>query len=156
MKFYNKCERGNNQDIKFDTSIGFNLDNQPIEVISQTDKNKQNKILLASAILTTLYVVYLIFELINLIKDITGFSSSVVTSLVTALFIPHIITMALGSIFSWLSICFKKTWSSLVAAILYCVASIILPLLAKFCIPLIILAFIGYAKQKKLLKKQNN
>lgn len=110
-------------------------------------KNR-SKVLFITAILATLYVVYLMSYFGSSIGDLNSaeeLSGAIATALVT----PHLIVMGLGAIFSWLGFFLKKSWGALVGAILYCVGAIMFMLYAVFCVPLIILGFVGYSKQKK-------
>ena len=72
-------------------------------------------------------------------------------AIATALVTPHMVLVGLGAIFSWLGFFLKKPWGALVGAILYCVGALVFIVYAMFCIPLIILGFVGYSKQKKLI-----
>lgn len=112
----------------------------------------RSKVLFVCAILATIYTIYLI----------SYFNGSMMTddsaealggAIATALVTPHIVMIGLGTMFSWIGFIFKKSWAALVGAILYCVGALIFILYAMFCIPLIILGFIGFAKQKKLTSK---
>ena len=70
-------------------------------------------------------------------------------AIATALVTPHMLVIGLGAMFSWLGFFSKKTWAALVGAILYCVGALLFILYTLYCVPLIILGFIGYLKQKK-------
>lgn len=112
---------------------------------------KRSKVLLICAIIATIYTIYLI----------SHFSGSMATddsteaiggAIATALVTPHIVMVGLGAVFSWLGFFLKKSWAALVGAILYCVAALVFILYAAFCIPIIILGFVGFSKQKQLEK----
>lgn len=112
-------------------------------------KNR-SKVLFVCSVMATLYVIYLIsyFGSSMMSSDSTeAIGGAIATAIVT----PHMLIIGLGTIFSWLGFIFKKPWGALVGAILYCVGALIFILYAIFCIPLIILGFVGYSKQKKLL-----
>lgn len=107
-------------------------------------------------IATSLSTIYLIYLLVY-------FGSSMVTNdaaeaiggaIATALVSPHMFFIGLGAIFGWLGFFLKLPWAALVGAILYCVAALMFILYAFICIPLIILGFVGYANQKKLVQKK--
>jgi hypothetical protein len=53
-------------------------------------------------------------------------------------------------VFGWLGFLIKKSWAALVAGILYAVGTLFFLAYFMFGVPLLILGFIGYAKQKKL------
>lgn len=111
-------------------------------------KNR-SKVLFVTALMATLYVIYLVSYFTNGMGDLNS-SEEVGGALATALVTPHIIIMGLGAIFSWIGFFLKKSWGALVGAILYSVGALAFMLYIIFCIPLIILGFVGYAKQKKI------
>lgn len=111
-------------------------------------KNR-SKVLFVCALLATLYVVYLICYFGNSMMS-SDSAEAIGGAIATALVTPHIVIMGLGAIFSWLGFFLRKSWSALVGAILYCVGSLIFIVYIMFGIPLIILGFVGYSKQKKI------
>lgn len=113
--------------------------------------NKRSKVLFICAILATLYLLYLVSYFGNSMASEDS-SEAIGGAIATALVTPHMVMIGLGAIFSWLGFVLRKSWAALVGAILYCVAGLIFLLYAIFCIPLIILGFVGYSSQKKLLK----
>lgn len=111
--------------------------------------NKRSKVLFVCSIIATIYSIFLIIYFGgSMMTDNTA--QAVGGAIATALVTPHMIMVSLGAIFSWLGFSLKKSWMALVAAIMYCVAALCFLLYAIFCIPMIILGFIGYSKQKKL------
>lgn len=112
---------------------------------------KRSKILLVTAILATIYVIYLIIHFGGSLSSADS-SEAIGGAIATALVTPHMIAIGIGAIFSWLGFFLQKSWGALVGAILYCVGALLFLIYAMFCIPLIILGFIGYANQKKLTK----
>lgn len=56
----------------------------------------------------------------------------------------------IGVVFGWLGFFTKKSWAALIAGILYSVGTLFFLAYFIFGVPLLILGFIGYAKQKKL------
>ena len=113
-------------------------------------KNR-SKILFVNSILSSIYVIYLITYFTNSMGDLNS-AEELGGALATMLVTPHIIVMGIGTIFSWLGFFLKKSWSTLVGAILYCVGALMFMLYIIYCLPLITLGFISYAKQKKILK----
>ena len=71
-------------------------------------------------------------------------------AIATAIVMPHMIVMAIGAIFTWIGFGLMKSWGALVGAMLYCVGLVLFPLYFMFTVPLIILGFVGFAKQRKL------
>lgn len=108
-------------------------------------KNR-SKILFVCALLATIYVIYLISYFGSSIDEFEG-------AIATALVTPHILVIGIGATFSWVGFIFRKSWAALTGAILYCAGALLFIMYAFFCIPMIILGFVGYSKQKKLLNK---
>lgn len=113
-------------------------------------KNR-SKVLFICAILATAYVIYLICYFGGSMTS-SDSAEAIGGAIATALVTPHMVVIGTGAVFSWLGFFLRKSWGALVGAILYCVGALLFMLYAMFCIPLIILGFIGYAKQKKLIK----
>lgn len=114
--------------------------------------NKRSKVLFVCAILATIYSLYLIIYFGNSMIS-SDSAEAIGGAIATALVTPHMIMMSLGAIFSWLGFFLRKSWGALVGAILYCVGALLFMLYAMFCIPLIILGFVGFAKQRKISKE---
>ena len=110
---------------------------------------KRSKVLFVCAVLATIYVVYLITYFAGATTSEDA-GEALGGAIATALVMPHMIVMVLGAIFTWLGFGLAKTWGALVGAILYCVGLVLFPIYFIFTIPLIILGFAGFAKQKKL------
>lgn len=113
-------------------------------------KNR-SKALFVCALLTSIYVIYLISYFGNSMGSLDS-SEEIGGAIATALVTPHMAVMGIGAIFSWLGFFLRKSWAALVGAILYCLGALLFIMYILFCIPLIILGFIGYTKQKKLTK----
>ncbi len=114
---------------------------------------QRSKVLFIVSVLATLYTLYLMIYFSNSMLS-SDTSEALGGVLATALVTPHMLFVGLGAIFSWVGFGIKKSWAALVGAILYSVAAIIFLIYAVFCIPLIVLGFVGYAKQRKLNRKQ--
>lgn len=109
----------------------------------------RSKVLFVCAVLATIYMIYLITYFTGVTTS-SDEAEAIGGAIATALVMPHMILMALGAIFNWIGVCLKKNWGALTASILYCVGLVLFPLYFMFTIPLIVLGFVGYAKQKKL------
>ena len=109
----------------------------------------RSKVLFVCAVLSAIYVVYLIVYFAGAASSEDA-AEAIGGAIATALVMPHMIVMALGAIFTWIGFCFRKNWGALVGAILYCVGLVLFPLYFMFTVPLIILGFVGFSKQKKL------
>lgn len=112
-------------------------------------KNR-SKVLFVGSLLATIYVIYLIIYFSGSMQ-----SNDTSEALGGALVTPHMLMMGLGTIFSWVGFGLRKAGFALVGAILYSVAAIIFLVYAPICIPMIILGFVGYAKQLKISKNIN-
>lgn len=110
---------------------------------------KRSKVLFVCAILATIYVIYLITYFAGATNSEDA-AEAIGGAIATVIVIPHLIVMILGTIFAWLGFILRKNWGALVGAILYCVGLILFPPYFIFTIPLIILGFVGFSKQKKL------
>ena len=113
---------------------------------------ERSKVLFVCALLATAYLVYLIVYFGGSMGDLSS-DEEIAGALATALVTPHMILIGVGAIFSWLGFFLKRAWGALVGAILYCVSALIFIMYAPFCVPLIVLGFIGYSKQKSLIVK---
>lgn len=116
-------------------------------------KNR-SKVLFACALVATIYVIYLISYFGSAMGDMNS-AEEIGGAIATALVTPHMIIIGIGAIFSWIGFFLKKAWGALVGAILYCVGALLFMLYLIFVIPLIILGFVGYVNQKKLIKNNN-
>lgn len=112
-------------------------------------KNR-SKATFVCAILATIYVIYLISYFGSAMGDLNS-TEEIGGALATALVTPHMVVIGIGAIFSWISFFSRKPWAALVGAILYCVGALLFIMYAVICIPMIILGFVGYSKQKKML-----
>lgn len=113
-------------------------------------KNR-SKMLLTATVLATIYAVYLFVYFVGGTASMEG-ADAVGGAIATALVMPHAIMFLIGAIFGWLGVLIKKSWAALVAAILYSVGTALFLAYFMFGVPLLILGFIGYAKQKKINK----
>ena len=110
---------------------------------------KRSKILAIATILATVYTVYLICYFVGGTAMADG-ADMLAGAIATALVMPHMVVFATGVIFGWIGVLAKKSWAALVAAILYSVATVLFLAYAMFGVPILILGFIGYVKQKKI------
>lgn len=112
---------------------------------------KRSKILFIATALSTIYTVYLFSYFFGTTTSSEG-AEAVGSAIATALVMPHAITFLVGAVFGWIGYLAKATWSALVAAILYAVATLLFLAYFMFGVPILVLGFVGYAKQKKLNK----
>lgn len=109
----------------------------------------RSKILFVASAFATLYTLYLITYFGNGTLNTDG-AKAVGGAIATALVTPHMIMFLIGAVFGWIGFIAKKSWAALVAAILYSVGTLFFLLYAMFGVPILVLGFIGYNKQKKL------
>lgn len=109
----------------------------------------RSKVLFVATALATLYTVYLISYFGGGTLNAEG-AEAVGGAIATALVMPHMIMFLIGAVFGWLGFLAKKSWAALVAAILYSVGTLFFLMYAMFGVPILVLGFIGYSKQKKL------
>ena len=113
---------------------------------------KRSVMLSIATILSTAYAVYLLVYFVGGTASASG-TEALGGAIATALVMPHMILFLTGAVFGWIGVLAKKSWSALVAAILYSAGTLFFLVYAMFGIPLLILGFIGYANQKKINKK---
>lgn len=111
--------------------------------------NNRSKTLFVATALATIYVVYLISHFFGGIASSEG-AEAIGGAIATALVMPHMLMFLIGAVFGWLGLLARKTWAALVAAILYSVGTLLFLAYFMFGVPLLILGFVGYSKQKKI------
>ena len=109
----------------------------------------RSKILLVATALATIYAVYLISYFFGETANAEG-AEVVGGAIATAVVMPHMIMFLIGAVFGWIGVLARKSWAALVGAILYSVGTLFFLMYAMFGVPILVLGFIGYSKQKKL------
>lgn len=110
---------------------------------------KKSKILIISAILGTLYALYLVSHFGSGVLNSNSGAETLGAGMATMIVLPHMLTASLGAVFSVIAVVTYKQWAAMTAFILYFVASALFPIYAMFTIPIGILATIGWIKVKK-------
>ena len=110
---------------------------------------KRSKLLLVSAIIGTLYVIYLISYFTGINSDPSGDSEAIGSALATAMVAPHMVLIGIAVIFNWLGFCLNARWAALVAGILYAVGMVLFIMYFMFVIVEMIMCFVAYGKMKK-------
>lgn len=113
----------------------------------------KSKVVFTSAILGTLYAIYLLVYFTGAISGSEG-AEQIGASIAAALVAPHMALVILAVIFNWVSFFANKSWATLTSGILYSVAGVIFLLYIVFVIPMIILSFVGMSKVSKINKKK--
>lgn len=107
---------------------------------------KKNKLLLASAILGTAYLFYIVYYFFNSVMTASDPLEAIGAGIATALVAPHMFILLLAVIFNWIG---AATWSALTGAILYCVSAFLFLIYTPFLVLQIIFSFVGFAKVRK-------
>lgn len=111
----------------------------------------RSKCLLVANMIASAYGIYLVSHFFGSTLNASG-AEAIGGAIATALVLPHMLMFLLGAIFGWLGFLAKKSWAALVAGILYSVGTLLFLAYAMFGVPILILGFVGYSKQKKLLR----
>lgn len=118
--------------------------------------NNRSKCAFISALLGTLYAIYIVVYFMNGMASSSTDSEVVGGALATMLVTPHIILVILASIFMWLGFFLRKPGFDLTGAILYTVGGVMFLLYIFFVIPSFVLGYVAFSKQKKInLAAQN-
>lgn len=116
----------------------------------------KSKALIISAILGTVYSLYLIVHFSGTMSGDVSDTEAIGGAIATMLVTPHIIVVVLSTIFNILAVALKKMGFALTSGILYSVAGVLMIMYLPFVIPMIILSFIGYSKMKKVKSTELN
>lgn len=108
---------------------------------------KRSKLLLASAIIGSIYLIYLITYFAGGMTSSDG-TEALGAGIATALVTPHMLCVGLAVIFNWLGWALKARWAALVAGIMYAVSILCMFIYALFVILEMIFCFVGFAKMK--------
>lgn len=111
-------------------------------------KPKRSMALLASALIGTAYVIYILWYCATTMSASVTDSEIIGTGIAITLTIPHMILCALALLFNWLGFATRSRGLALTGAILYCVAALLMVLWAAFVLPEIVLSFVGFARMK--------
>lgn len=111
---------------------------------------QKSKCALISGFLGLIYLIYLLVHFGGTILGASSESAAVGGAIATALVTPHIILVLLATIFTLIGAFINKAGFVLTGAILFCVAAAVFFLYAIFCVPMLVLGFVGYGKVKKI------
>ena len=117
---------------------------------------KRSVCLLITTLLASFYAIYLLIYFSGGVAPSADTSEAIGGAIATALVLPHMILFLAGAIFSWIGYFLRANWGALVAAILYSVGTLFFLAYFMFGVPLLVLGFISYAKQKKLNLQQSS
>lgn len=109
---------------------------------------KRSKLLLAAGIISAAYLIYLIIYFVGLSNSANP-EDALAGTIATALVMPHMICVAVATIFNWLGWALKARWAALVAGIMYAVAMVCFFMYAFFVLLQMIFCFVAFAKMKQ-------
>lgn len=113
-------------------------------------KKKKSVLLLVSAVIGILYILYSISYWTGANIESTDTATAIGAGIATALVFPHLICAGLAMIFNTLGWAMSHRGFALTAGILYAVSMILFPPYFMFVIIETVLCFIGFARLKKL------
>ena len=111
----------------------------------------RSKVLFVSTIVAFLYTIYLIAYVSSAMSSAKDSAEALGVGIAAALLTPHMIMLAIGTLFSFIALLTKKSWAALVALILFIIGAIVFLLYIMFTLPIIILSIFGYTNQRKLV-----
>jgi len=110
---------------------------------------KRSKVLFLANVLGTIYAFYLMVHFFGSMGATEG-AEQIGAGLATAIIMPHLVLIILSVLFGFLGFFLKKDGFNLTSGILYCVATALFLFHFMFTVPLIVLSFVGYSKQKQM------
>lgn len=116
-------------------------------------KKKKSGFLLASAILSSVYLIFLIYYCNSFnYSNISSFSELIGTQIGIAILKPHMYMTGLAIIFNWIGWSMNLKWSALTGGILYCIAVVLMPIYVFYLVLQIIFSFVGFSKLNKIIE----
>ncbi len=115
----------------------------------------RSKILFLSAVLGTLYSIYIISYFAGGIMGAKNAAEGIGASIATALVTPHMICVTVATIFSWLAFFMNLNWAAIASGILYVVGGIVFIVYILFVVPMIVLSFVGASKLNKIKVRES-
>lgn len=113
---------------------------------------KRPLISLITVLSATAYGIFVVANLAGAFAETTAGSTSDATAVGAAigvgLFLPHVLLVWLGVLLNWIGYAVRMPGLTLTAAILYTVAAFLGFFYIIFMIPVIVLAFVAFAKER--------
>lgn len=120
---------------------------------------KRPVISLITVLLATAYGIFVVANLAGAFSATTEGATSDAeiagAAIGVGLFLPHVLVVWIGILLNWVGYGVRMPGLTLTAAILYSVGAFLGFLYILFMVPIIVLAFIAFAKERKI-KKGNN
>lgn len=113
----------------------------------------RSKVVFISAVLGTLYTLYLVFYFSGAVSGSQG-EEQLGAAIATALVTPHIVLVGTAAVFNWVGFFINKVWGTLVAGILYAVGGLIFLAYFLYVLPMIVLSFVGVSIVSKINDRQ--
>lgn len=121
----------------------------PAPVPVHKPEQKRSKLLLAAAIISTIYIIYLINHINGIFDTSDSTAETVGMAIGAAMITPHAVLVGIGTIFNWLGWALKARWGALVAGILYSVSIVAMFMYTFFVILQTIFCFVAFGRMKK-------
>lgn len=112
---------------------------------------KRSKVLFVANALGAVYAMYLMTHFFGSVSSTEG-AEQIGAGLATMIIMPHLVLVVLSALFGLLGFFMRKDGFNLTSGILYCVATALFPPYFMFTVPLIVLAFVGYSRQKQITR----
>jgi hypothetical protein len=112
---------------------------------------KRSKVMLVANVLGSIYAIYLMAYFFGSVGSTEG-AEQVGAGLATAIIMPHLVLIVLSALFGFLGFFLRKDGFNLTSGILYSVATALFLLYFMFTVPLVVLSFVGYSKQKQMTR----
>ena len=113
-------------------------------------KKKKSVLLLISAIIGVLYILYSISYWTGANGGAADSAEAVGVGIATALVFPHLICTGIAVVFNILGWAMSHRGFALTGGILYAVAMLLFPMYFMFVVAETVLSFVGFARLKKL------
>ena len=94
----------------------------------------------------------LLFRMIEMIFEMGGINQEEVMLIYASiiLFLVHILSFLVGSLIGWIAYFRRKSGGAMFAAVIYLIGTICVPVSVFWCLPIVIMGFVGGSKQKKI------
>jgi len=116
---------------------------------------QRSMMLFITMILGIAYAVFILFSFKEL-SDQAAEEDNIFIAFFAIFLIPHIVVTLLATLLIVCSFIFKNPTLALVSSIFYLLAAVLFVIYGIFLIPVVILGFIAYARQKRLSKVEIN
>lgn len=118
-------------------------------VAAKKPEQKKSKLLLAAAIISTIYIIYLINYISGIFDTSESTAETVGMAIGAAMITPHAVLVGIGTVFNWLGWALKARWAALVAGILYSISIVCMFIYTFFVILQTIFCFVAFGRMKK-------